>query len=116
MHEFIEGQIEPADPGILVEIAQDIGELQCASEMMRQRSPVVFLHAEHAHGQAADRARHPVAVEIERPEARRADVAEGVHLHAVDQREEVLLGEPELAHRREPVPQCAGSRRLDKAP
>ncbi len=39
-------QIEPVDASILVEIAQDIGELQRAAEMMREGSAFFLRHAE----------------------------------------------------------------------
>ena len=35
-------QIEPADAGVLVDVAQDVGELQRAAEMMRQRDAVLL--------------------------------------------------------------------------
>ena len=59
-------QIEPADRGILVEIAQDVGELQRAPEMMREQLAVLALHAEDPHRQPPDRARHAIAIEVER--------------------------------------------------
>ena len=40
-------QIEPAHRGVLVEIAQDVGELQRAAEMMGEREAGFVLHAEH---------------------------------------------------------------------
>ena len=89
-------QIEPAEAGVLVDVAQDIGQLQRAAEMMRQRDAVLLAHAEHAHRQAADRRGDAVAIEIELIEARRADVLDRVHLHAVDDGEEVLLAQAEL--------------------
>ena len=39
-------QIEPADLGILVYVTQNVGELQRASEMMRERYAVLARHAE----------------------------------------------------------------------
>ena len=96
-------QIEPPDRGILVEVAQDVGELERAAEMVGEIPPRLHIHAEDADRQAADRTRDPVAVEIELRPGRGADVAEHVHLHAVDDREEIGLLEPEVAHRLEEV-------------
>ncbi len=67
--------------------------------MMREQLAGVALETEHAHRQAADRARDAVAIEVERREIRRADVVERVHLHAVDDGEEILAREIEVAHR-----------------
>ena len=35
-------QIEPADAGIFIDVAQDIGQLQRAAEMMREQDAVVL--------------------------------------------------------------------------
>ena len=91
-------QIEPAYGRVLVKIAQDIRHLQRTPEMMREREPCLPLHAEHAHAEAADRAGDAVAVEIEGGEIGRADVGNDVHLHAVDDGEEILALQVESAH------------------
>ena len=92
-------QIEPADARILVEVAQDIGELQRAAEVMRERKAGIALHAEHPHRQASDRAGDAVAIEIERRAIGRADIGHDVHLHAVDDGEKILALKIECAHR-----------------
>ena len=46
-----------------------------------------------------DRARDAVAVKVERRPIRRADIGDHVHLHAVDDGEEVLALQIELPHR-----------------
>src|SRR6185503_5845721 len=84
-------QIEPSDAGVLVEVAQNIGELQGASQMMRELETVMGVHAEHAHRQPPDRAGDAVAIEIEPRQRRRADVLGRVHFHAVDDGEEIGL-------------------------
>ena len=101
-------QIEPADLGVLVDVAQDVGELQRAAEMVRERNAVVLRHAEHAHRQPSHRARHPVAVEVELCPVGRADVLGGVHVHAVDHGEEVLLAQLEVASPPAPAPRRSG--------
>ena len=92
-------QIKPAHRGVLVEVAQNIGELQRAAEMMRERKARIALHAEHAHRQPPDRAGDAVAIKIERRPVRRADVRNHVHFHAVDDGDEVVALQVESAHR-----------------
>ena len=85
--------------GVLIEIAQDIGQLQRAAEMMRKRKPVFALHAENAHRKPPDRAGDAVAIKIERRVVRRADVGDDIHFHAVDDGEKSSRSQIEVAHR-----------------
>ena len=89
---------------ILVEIAQDIGELQGATQMMGQPAAGLRLKSEDANRQPADRARHAVAVNIELLPHRRADVGDHVHFHAVDDGEKIGLIEAEPPHRFRQIP------------
>lgn len=84
-------QVHTAQVRVFVDIAQDIGQLQRAAKVMRQRDAGVALHAEHAHGKAPHRAGHAVAIEIQRRVVRRADIRVHVHGHAIDHGEEILL-------------------------
>ena len=93
-------QVEPAHRGILVEIAQDVGELQRAAEMIGERQTGLLPHAEDPHRQPPDRAGHAVAIERERRAIRRADIGDHIHFHAVDDGEEILVLEIEGRHRR----------------
>ena len=77
-------QIEAAERSILVEVAQNVGELKRPAEMMGERKTGLALHAEHPHRQPADGAGDAVAVEIERGAIGRADVGNHIHFHAVD--------------------------------
>ena len=113
-------QIEPAALCILVEIAQDVGELQGAAERMgdpvRRRAGI----AEDMHREAADGAGDPVAIKVERREIGRADILLRVHLHAVDDVEEIALAQLEVLDRRDEragdqVARPAGIDRLDLA-
>ena len=72
----------------------------CASRM-----PSFSAQAEHPHRQPPDRARHPVAIEIERREVGRADILRHIHLHAVDDGEEILAlaGRSGAPRRRRPA-------------
>ena len=92
-------QVEAADGGVLVEVAQDVGQLQRAAEMMRELDAGLLLHAEDPHRQAADGASHAVAVEVERREIGRTDIGLDIHLHAVDHGQEIVLLQAEIAHR-----------------
>src|SRR5579859_3221261 len=60
------GEVETSKPRIFVEIAQNIGELQSAAEMMRQRHAVVFDDAKNPIGKPAHCARDTIAIMIER--------------------------------------------------
>ena len=87
----LHGQIDPANPGILVDIAQDIGDLQSPAQMMRQGDARLPLHAEHIHRQAPDGTGHPVAIEVECGIIGPADIGIDIHLHAIDHRDEIGL-------------------------
>ena len=76
--------------GVFVDVAQDVGQLQRAAEMMREQDAVVLRQAEHPHRQPSDRARDAVAIQIERREIRRPDILRHVHLHAVDDGQKIL--------------------------
>ena len=76
--------------------------------MVRERNAFLFLHSENADGQAPDRARDPVAIEVERCLIGRADIRDDVHLHAVDDGVEILPPKPEIAHRRVAGRACGG--------
>ncbi len=67
-------QIEPPAPGILGQVAQDVGELQGAAERMRDTVGGGRIIAEDAHREPPDRARHAVAIKVEhcRGSARRS--------------------------------------------
>ena len=92
-------QIQPAEAGVFVDVAQDIGQLQRAAEMMGEQDAVFLGQAEHPHRQAPDGAGDAVAIEIERRKIRRTNVLWHVHLHAVDDGEKILALEAEGFHR-----------------
>ena len=86
-------QIEPAALRVLVEVAQDVGQLQGAAERIGDGVRVRALIAEDVHRQMADRAGDPRAIEVERRQIGGANVFGRVHLHPVDHREEVLAAQ-----------------------
>ncbi len=61
--------------------------------------PGIVRHAEHAHRQPPDRAGDAIAVKVERRAVGRTDVGDHIHLHAVDDGNEILALEIECAHR-----------------
>ena len=72
--------------GVLVDVADDVGELQRAPEVVRDREASVGCHREGMHRQPPDRDRYTVAVQVEHGLGRRDDVRLDVHQHAVDDR------------------------------
>ena len=113
-------QIKPADPGIFVNVAQDVGQLERAAEMMRKQDTVFLAEAEHPHGEPPHCARDAIAIEIERPRVGRADVGGNVHFHAIDDGDEVFTPQAEPFHRWHIVAQMLrwfpGIKRIDIAP
>ena len=69
--------------------------------------PSLLVHAEDAHRKPPDGAGDAVAIEIERGEIGRADIGAHVHLHAVDDGEEILARRPKRAHRLRQARQAA---------
>ncbi len=77
-------QIEPAALGVLVEIAQDVGQLQGAAERIGDGMSPGARIAKDVHRQMADRARDPAAIEVEGRQIGGANVLRRVHLHTVN--------------------------------
>ena len=98
-------QIQPADSGVFIDIAQDIGQLQRTAQMMRQQDAVVMRQTEHPHRQTSDRAGNAVAIQIERRKVGRPDILRHIHLHAIDDGEKILALEIEFSNRGDVVPQ-----------
>ena len=86
-------QVQPAAPRVLVEVAQDIGQLQGAAERIGDRVRVGARIAEHMHRQMPDRGGDARAVQVERRHVRGAYVLDCVHFHAVDNSVEVLASQ-----------------------
>src|SRR6201989_3013753 len=82
-------KIETAYLRVLVDVAENVGKLQRAAEMIGKLDPFIFAGAEDANRKAADRGCHAIAVQIEPLEIGRADILHRIHFHAVDHREEV---------------------------
>ena len=118
--EIFPRQIQSADSRILIDVAQDVRQLQRAAEMMRQQNAVFLAETEHPHREATDRAGDAIAIQIERLGVRRANVRRDIHLHAVDDGDEILAAQAELLHRRRivlhPRGRIASIERIDIAP
>jgi hypothetical protein len=97
--ELLHRQVEAAALGILVDVAQDVGELQRPPLVPRELHAGLLRHAEDAHREASDRTRHPVAIEVQGCFRGGDDVLGGVHRHAVDDGDEVVALQAEPAHR-----------------
>src|SRR3984893_9552014 len=92
-------QVKSADSGILIEVAQNVRQLQSASEVVSERKPVLLLHSEDAYGKSPDRTCHLVAIFLQRRLVRRADVAHHIHFHPINDGMEVLPLQSEIAQR-----------------
>ena len=86
-------QVESAGRRVLVDVAQDVGELERAAEMVGKGDAGVVRQAENAHRKPANGGRYPIAIEVQRRPVRSADIPFGVHRHAVDDGVEILLGQ-----------------------
>ena len=98
-------QIEPAYTGVFIEVAQDICQLQRTAKMMREQDAVGLGKPEYPHRQSPDRARHAVAIEIERRKIRTTDILRHVHLHAIDDGQKILALQTEASNRGDVVAQ-----------
>ena len=103
------GKIEASQFGVFVEIAQNVCQLQRASEMVRQRKAGHFFHSEDFYRKATDGACYAVAIAIERRQVGRDHRATRIHFHSVDDGEEIPLAQTVVAHRRLQKPNLFGS-------
>ncbi len=87
-------KINPADRRILIDVAQDVGQLQRPAELSGKLETRLLLHAEDPDGEAPHGTGDPLAIEVQSGKIRRANILDHVHFHAVDDREEVLLAQP----------------------
>ena len=90
-------QIKPADPRVLIQVAQDVGQLQRATQMLGKQLAVAVGNPEHARREPPHRACHAVAIKIQLHKGRCLDAFPDIHLHAVDDGPEVVAVEIELA-------------------
>ena len=78
---------------------RDPGNMCDAAEMMGKLDSIILGQAEYPHRQPPDRAGDAIAIKVESRKIRRPNVLWHVHLHAVDDGEEILALEAELFHR-----------------
>src|SRR5580692_7725026 len=93
--EIFAWQVEPAEGPVLVEIAQNVGELERAAKMMREASAFRLRHPESPRRKASDRARHAIAIKIERGEIGCPYIGIDIHLHAIDHGPKILAPKAE---------------------
>src|SRR3984893_14739681 len=93
--EIFAWQVEPAEGCVLVEIAQNVGELERAAKMMREALTFPLRHSESPRGKASDRARHAIAIKIERGQIGRPYIGIDIHLHAIDHGTKILAPQSE---------------------
>src|SRR5207247_5206920 len=92
-------QIEPPTTGVLVEIAQDIGQLQRSTERFGNRMGSIALITENMDREMADGARNTRTVEVERRKIGGASRFARIHLHPVDDGEEIAPVQMIAQHR-----------------
>src|SRR5512137_1370235 len=83
-------QIEAAALCVLLEIAQDVGELEGAAFGEGQLARGVTRIAERAHRQEAYGTGDPRAIELELRQGWRAEILDRIHFHAVNDREKIF--------------------------
>src|SRR3984893_13367190 len=93
--EIFAWQVEPAEGCVLVEIAQNVGELQRAAKMMREALTFPLRQSVSPSGKASDRARHAIAIKIERGQIGRPYIGIDIHLHAIDYGVKILAPQAE---------------------
>jgi len=87
--EHLTGQIESPAAGVLVEIAQNVGQLQSPPKRLCNRVGGIARIAKDVDREMTDRACNPRAVKVERREIGSADICARVHLHPVNDRHEI---------------------------
>ena len=86
-------QVQPAAPRILVEIAQDVGQLQRAAEQIGDRVRVGARSPKTCTDKCPTARGDARAIQVERRHVGRADIFGCVHFHAVDNSVEVLASQ-----------------------
>src|ERR1700730_16057587 len=103
------GQIKPLPSGVLVEIAQDVGQLQCPAKRFRDQMSGTASIAKDMHREMADGARDTGTIKVEHREIRGPNVFPGIHLHPVDNRQKIMSAQA-IAQRR--LAQCRGYEKM----
>src|SRR5438045_8344385 len=77
-------QIQASATGVLIEIAQDIGQLQRSAERFGHCMGSIALITENMYREMADGARDTRTIEVERSKIGGTDRFARIHLHPVD--------------------------------
>src|SRR5262252_5327245 len=67
-------QIQPAYSRVLINVAKNVGQLQCPAELVSELKTRLLLHAEDFDRKPAYRARNALAIEVQGGKIGRADV------------------------------------------
>src|SRR6266850_3538877 len=92
-------QIKPPTTGVLVEVAQDIGQLQRSTERFGDRMGSIALVPENMDREMADGARDTRTIEVERRKIGDTNRLASIHLHSVDNGEEIAPAQMIAQHR-----------------
>src|SRR6266446_101781 len=92
-------QIKPPTTGVLVEVAQDIGQLQRSTERFGDRMGSIALVPENMDREMADGARDTRTIEVERRKIGDTNRLARIHLHSVDNGEEIAPAQTIAQHR-----------------
>src|SRR6266436_7085173 len=92
-------QIEPSATSVLIEIAQDIGQLQRSAERFGDVMGSIALITENMDREMADGACYTRTVEVERRKIRGANGFARIHLHPVDDGEKIVPVQTKAQHR-----------------
>ena len=92
-------QVEPADARILIDVAQNVGDLQGPAKMFRYEVSLCARFTENVHTKTPYGGCDAIAVAVELLPRRRNDRPVGIYLHAIDYRKKVRLPEPVAGNR-----------------
>src|SRR5690349_14356102 len=82
-------QVKPVATGGLVEIAQNVGKLQCPAERFGNRMGGRARIAKDVYREMADGACDARAVKVEHSEVRCPNIFSSIHFHPVDDRKKI---------------------------
>src|SRR4029077_8240241 len=92
-------QIEPSATGVLIEIAEDIGQLQGSTERFGDGMGSIALITEDMDREMADGARDARTIEVERRKVGSANCVARIHFHPVDDGVEIAAAQTIAQHR-----------------
>src|SRR5437660_6887483 len=109
-------QIEPSATGVLIEIAEDIGQLQGSTERFSDGMGSTALITEDMDREMADGAGDTRTIEVERRKIGGANCVARIHFHPVDYGVEIAAAEVIAQHRLTQRPREVGARTYGQEP